>query len=93
MSNDQARPSPDESKKEKDHGHKKGGNRYNNKAIHPTPKLTKFEGKCDELKGHIYDCSHAKQADQFTKTTKEISEYVGRTYKHGGDIRLDRNNW
>ena len=48
----------------------------------------KFEGKCDELKGHIYDCSDARQSDLFTKTTKEIAEYVGRTYKYGGDIRL-----
>lgn len=26
-------------------------------------------------------------ADTFTKTTKEISEYVGRTYKNGGNLR------
>ena len=24
----------------------------------------------------------------FVKTTKEVAEYVGRTYKYGGDIRL-----
>jgi hypothetical protein len=48
---------------------------------------TKFEGKCDKLKGHIFDCSDSRQADQFTKTTKEIAEYVGSTYRHGGDAR------
>ena len=66
---------------------KKGVFHYR-QANHVILKQAKFEGKCDEIKGHIYDCSHAKQADQFTKTTKEISEYVGRTYKYGGDIRL-----
>jgi hypothetical protein len=45
------------------------------------PRAPKFEGKCNDLKGHIYDCSNARQSDQFMKTTKEIAEYVGRTYK------------
>jgi hypothetical protein len=49
---------------------------------------TKFEGKCNDLKGHIYDCSDSRQANQFTKTTKEIQEYVGRTFKGGGNTRL-----
>ena len=46
----------------------------------------KFEGGCDDLKGNIYDCSDSKQADLFIKTTKVIAEYVGRTYKYGGDV-------
>jgi hypothetical protein len=47
-----------------------------------------FEGKCDDLSGYIYDCADPKQAaDMYTNTTKEISEYVGRTYKFGGEIR------
>ena len=49
----------------------------------------KFEGKCDGLKGHIYDCSDAHQSELFAKTTKEIEEYVGRTFtKYGSDTRL-----
>lgn len=52
------------------------------------PRTPKFDGKCPELKGHIYDASDARQSDQFIKTTREIGEYVGRTYKYGGDIRL-----
>jgi hypothetical protein len=52
------------------------------------PKMIKFEGKCADLKGHIYDCSDVRQSDQFTKTTKEVAEYVGRTYKYDGDARL-----
>ena len=52
------------------------------------PRAPKFEGKCPDLKGHIYDASDARQSDQFIKTTCEISEYVGCTYKFGGNIRL-----
>ena len=48
----------------------------------------KFEGKCEELNGAIFDCSGTKQADMFVKTTKELSAYCGRTFKYGGDIRL-----
>ena len=28
----------------------------------------------------------------FIKTTKEVAEFVGRTYKYGGDIRLAVEN-
>jgi len=57
------------------------------------PRQPKFEGKCDGLKGHIYDCSDARQSDLYTKTTKEIAEYVGRTFTHyGGDVRLAVEN-
>ena len=52
------------------------------------PRTPKFEGKCADLKGHIYDCSDVRQSDQYTKTTKEIAEYVGRTYTYGDDARL-----
>jgi hypothetical protein len=47
----------------------------------------KFEGKCVDLKGHIYDNSNARQADLYAKTTKEIAEYVGKEYSYSGDIR------
>ena len=56
------------------------------KSAAAMPRQPKFEGKCDELKGQIYDCSDSRQSDMFTKSTKEIAEYVGRTYKYGGDI-------
>jgi hypothetical protein len=52
------------------------------------PRTPKFEGKCADLKGHIYDCSDVRQSDQYTKTTREIAEYVGRTFTYGGDARL-----
>jgi hypothetical protein len=58
----------------------------------PNPRLNyrlpKFDGRCDDLKGHIYDCKGGLQADQYAKTTKEIANYVGRTYKQGADIKM-----
>jgi hypothetical protein len=57
-----------------------------------TPRQPKFEGKCEELKGHIYDCSDTRQSDIFMKTTKEIAEYAGRTFKKGDNVRLAIKN-
>jgi hypothetical protein len=54
----------------------------------PIFRHTKFEGRCDELKGHVYDCKGGMQADQYAKTTKEICNYVGRTYKQGADVKM-----
>jgi hypothetical protein len=51
-------------------------------------KQPKFEGKNEDLEGRVYDCSDARQSDVFIKTTKEISEYVGSTFKYGSDARL-----
>jgi hypothetical protein len=75
-----------------DRDHKDGGG-SNKKCFSPQktttgPRFTKFEGHCDELKGHIYDCSNVKQSDLFIKTTKEIALYVSRTYTYGGDIKI-----
>jgi hypothetical protein len=52
----------------------------------------RFEGRSEELKGHVYDCVDARQADQYMKTTKEIAEFIGRTYKFGMDTRLSIEN-
>ena len=59
-------------------GGKKLPYRYGNQK-NAVPRQPKFEGKCDKLKGHVYDCSDARQADLFIKTTKEVAEFVGRT--------------
>ena len=53
----------------------------------PKPHTTsKFKGNCSELEGHIFDCSDSKQADLYVHTVKRVAEYVGATYKQGGDI-------
>ena len=36
----------------------------------------------------MYDCTDSRHSDQFARTTKEIAEYVGRTYKYSGNMRL-----
>ena len=60
-----------------------GGRRYHHRNGFPKPVIVrqpKFEGKCDGLKGHVYDCSDARQADQYAMTTNEIAEYVGHEF-------------
>ena len=59
------------------------------KPVSTTNETMKFEGKCDDLSSYIYNCADPKKqaADMYTNTTKEISEYVGRTYKYGGEMR------
>ena len=47
--------------------------------MQPSPRSNQFEGRCEDLKGHIYDSADARQADQYTKTTREIAEFIGRT--------------
>ena len=47
----------------------------------------RFEGRCADLKGHIYNCSDSRKTDQFAKTTREIAEYFSSKYKNAGDIR------
>jgi hypothetical protein len=52
-----------------------------------TEKAPEFEGRCDSLKGFVFDCSDGKQSDAYNTTMKEIIGYVGREYVNGGDIR------
>ena len=66
----------------------KGRRAFNMPTTIKTLPKPKFEGRVTDLNGHIYDCSNYQQADTYTRTTKEIAEYVGRTYKFGSDIRL-----
>ena len=47
----------------------------------------KFKGKTEALHSYIYDVGTSNQADLFTKTTKKIASYAGRTCKEPQDIR------
>ena len=63
-------------------------NRRGNKGAGAIPKESLFTGRCDGLKNHVYDCLDSRRAaDQFTTTTKELANYVGRDYTHGDDVR------
>lgn len=50
-----------------------------------TLKAPKFEGRCNDLNGHVY---HYPSPDQYTKTTRKICEYIGQTYKYGADAKI-----
>lgn len=39
----------------------------------------KFEGRCDDLKGYVFDLIGSRSADGYTKTVKEIADHVGQT--------------
>ena len=48
------------------------------------PAGKKFEGRCEALKGHVYDMTLPKEtANAYTTTTTEIAEYIGANYKLG----------
>jgi hypothetical protein len=53
---------------------------------------TRFIGRCEELNGNIYDCNDSRQADQYSIMTKEVAEYIGRTYRYRMDTRLAIEN-
>ena len=52
----------------------------------PTPRETRFEGSCEDLKGSVYEVTAGK--DAFLKTMRKITEYVGREYSDAGEYRL-----
>ena len=49
--------------------------------------MTKFVRMCSALSEHVYNCSGAGQAEQYTKTTEKIAEYVGSEYVMGSNIK------
>jgi hypothetical protein len=66
-------------------------------GIHPQAeadgrKTPTFKGRCDSLKGFIFDCSDGKQSDTYNTAMTEVIGYVGREYVNGGDIRSTIEN-
>jgi hypothetical protein len=47
----------------------------------------KFQGRNEDLKGHVFECADGKQADQYAVIMKEIAGYIGSNYAYGADIR------
>ena len=72
---------------------KKTANGIGNNSRAPFAIKAKFEGDCDDLKGHIYDCNDSKKVNLLIKTNKKLSEYVGKKFKDfPGDMQaLVRN--
>ena len=51
----------------------------------------KFQGTCEALKGHIFDCSDHHQADQYATTLKKLSKHVRAMFKNVGDVQASIN--
>ncbi|MDA3875509.1 MAG: hypothetical protein PF483_00315, partial [Halothiobacillus sp.] len=68
---------------------RKSGRNRGRRNRENTQPSEKFEGKCADLKGHVYDLSSAtgKIRETFQKTTREIAEYIGREFDDAGDFR------
>ena len=62
-------------------------NKFSGRNFVYKSRQSKFEGRIDALKGHIYDCTDSRQADLYTTTTKEIAGYAAITLKNGNDVR------
>jgi hypothetical protein len=52
----------------------------------------KFDGKCDSLKGFVFDCVNGQQSYSYNVAIKEVAEYVGRDYVYGGDVHWTIEN-
>jgi hypothetical protein len=42
----------------------------------------KFNGRCEDIKGFVFDCANRKQADRYNIAIREIAAYVSRTYTY-----------
>ena len=70
----------------KSNNHQRNGDRNQQHYKKPTGK--RFEGRVEELKGHVYDLTNPKEtASTYATTTEEIAEYCGRTYKMGNFVK------
>eukprot|EP00957_Ditylum_brightwellii_P135917 10366880-Ditylum_brightwellii.AAC.1 len=45
-------------------------------------KKAKFTGKCEALRGNIFDVGDQMKVNKYLMTLKEISAYVGRVFKY-----------
>jgi hypothetical protein len=63
-------------------------NRYQSRGASVGTAECKFEGRCEDLKGFVFDFTDGKNADIYNLSMKEIAEYGGRTYTYGGDLKF-----
>jgi hypothetical protein len=55
----------------------RGSRNYRKKKKSLVPVTSGYVGKCEDLKGHVYDVTPGKSGfDAFAKTTREIGEYI-----------------
>jgi hypothetical protein len=66
----------------------RGSRNYRKKKKSLVPVTSGYVGKCEDLKGHVYDVTPGKSGfDAFAKTTREIGEYIARTVKDASEFR------
>lgn len=69
-------------------GRGRSGRRWHRGQRVPSLITQRFKGRCAELGRHVYDNIDASQAAlDYINTTKKISEYIGRHFEHGIDIK------
>jgi hypothetical protein len=56
-------------------------------ATSTTKAETTFQGRCEDLRGHVFDCAVRKEVDRYTVTIKEMAENIGINFTYGADIR------
>lgn len=55
-------------------------------------KKEKFEGRTEELSGYIFDITPARNANNYSRSLKEIARHVGSTNKFGADLKRTIKN-
>ena len=49
---------------------------------------TRFRGRCDELKDHVFEETMSMNTDMFSDSKRELAMHIGANYKHGSDTRF-----
>ena len=56
------------------------------------PQTIKFEGRCEDLKGFIFDGSEVSNTDKYSTSMKEVSEYILCKFRYKSDIQRYLSN-
>jgi hypothetical protein len=54
--------------------------------------VSKFEGRCPELKWFTFDCVEGRYADSYNMSMKEMALYVCRTFTYRADLKWKIEN-
>ena len=79
-------PLPTEQSNTGQHSQRTGG-RSQRQGRRNRPQRTRFQGHIEALQRHVYDLHPiCTGTDTFANTTREIAEYIARTYKGGREF-------
>jgi hypothetical protein len=54
---------------------------------HGRQPVSRFEGRCPDLKGFTFDCAEGRHADSYNLSIKELALYVGRIFTYSADLK------